>query len=210
MIQRLKAFKVIKDPKAFELMGDETRRRMIYLLRAKELTVSQIADQLDKTPQAIYHQIRKLLEVGLIEVAKEERVGHFIETYYRASAEVFHLSYGEGESKEYAEHRTRETLQALEKLGFTVKIDEDTLSRLVDLDRKIETSHMKPDLEEKIAEFEDVDFLTKQDVTGYAKVLFCSDKQFEDWLKLMKEFRELLRSTLAEHVEATVRQRKTK
>ena len=80
-------------------MADDTRRRVIYLLRAKEMTVSQIASELQKTPQGIYHHIRKLLDAGMVEVAKEERVDHFIETYYRATAEVFEFIHGEGGSE---------------------------------------------------------------------------------------------------------------
>src|SRR2546425_4507968 len=86
----MKAFKVIRDPEAFQLLGDETRRRVVYLLRAKEMTVSQIAAELNLTPQAIYHHIRKLKEAGIVEIAREERVDHFIETYYRASAAGVH------------------------------------------------------------------------------------------------------------------------
>src|SRR3972149_8598244 len=88
----VRAFKGIKAPKAFQLIGDKPRRRIIYLLRAKDLTVSQIAGDLDKTPQAIYHHIAKLKEAGMVEVAKEERVDHFIETYYRATAEGVQFS----------------------------------------------------------------------------------------------------------------------
>src|SRR5713226_5202149 len=65
----MKAFKLITDPQAFQLLGDETRRRVIYLLRAKEMTVSQIAGELNLTPQAIYHHIRKLRDAGMVEVA---------------------------------------------------------------------------------------------------------------------------------------------
>src|SRR2546427_241267 len=71
-----KAFKLITDPDAFQLLGDETRRRIIYLLRAKEMTVSQIAGELNLTPQAIYHHIRKLRDAGMVEVAREEGVDH--------------------------------------------------------------------------------------------------------------------------------------
>src|SRR5207253_1996382 len=71
-----KAFKLITDPDAFQLLGDETRRRIIYLLRAKEMTVSQIAGELNLTPQAIYHHIRKLRDAGMVEVAREQRVDH--------------------------------------------------------------------------------------------------------------------------------------
>ena len=50
----LKSFMVIKDPEAVELLGDATRRRIIYLLRVRERTISQIAEELRITPQAIY------------------------------------------------------------------------------------------------------------------------------------------------------------
>src|SRR2546422_211544 len=106
----MKAFKMIKDPEAFRLLADETRRRIIYLLRAKEMTVSQIAAELNLTPQAIYHHIRKLRDSDLVEVAREERVDHFIETYYRATAEMFNLSHGEGMPQAYAEEKTVEAL----------------------------------------------------------------------------------------------------
>ncbi len=206
----VKAFKVIRDPKAFELMADETRRRMVFLLRAKDLTVSQIADQLNKTPQAIYHHVKKLLEAGMVEVAKEERVDHFIETYYRATAEVFNFIHGEGHGNEVAEQHTREALQALQKLGLSVRIDEAMVSRLVNVMKKMEAFEQEPQLEEKIAELEDVDFITKQEVSHYVKYLSLSDKQFEELLGMEREFREILRSALVEPVEATVRKRKSK
>jgi len=47
----MRAFKFVKDPGAWELMADDTRRRVVYLLRAKEMTVGQIAEQLQKTPR---------------------------------------------------------------------------------------------------------------------------------------------------------------
>ncbi|MDH5363492.1 MAG: winged helix-turn-helix domain-containing protein [Aigarchaeota archaeon] len=85
----MKSVKVFKDPGAFKILADETRRKIIYLLRVKERTVSQIAEELEKTPQVIYHHIRKLLDADMVEVAKEVRIDHFIETYYQATAEVF-------------------------------------------------------------------------------------------------------------------------
>ncbi len=74
-----------------KLLGDETRRKIVFLLRAKEMTVSKIADELNVTPQAVYHHIKKLVETELVEVTREVRVDHLIESYYRATAEVFHF-----------------------------------------------------------------------------------------------------------------------
>src|SRR3989454_6822144 len=113
----VKAFKVIKSPEAFQLLADETRRRIIYLLRAKEMTVSQISAELGLTPQAIYHHIRKMRDADLVEVAREERVDHFIETYYRATAEMFNLSHGEGMSRLMPRRRPQRRCRPLQRSG---------------------------------------------------------------------------------------------
>jgi DNA-binding transcriptional ArsR family regulator len=89
-----KAMKMITDPEAFQLLADETRRKMVFLLRVKDMTVSQIAAELNLTPQAVYHHIKKLQKADLVEVSREERLGHLIESYYRATAESFYLSMG--------------------------------------------------------------------------------------------------------------------
>ncbi|MBN1682220.1 transcriptional regulator, partial [Candidatus Bathyarchaeota archaeon] len=59
----MKDIKIFNDPKAFEVAADKTRRRIIHLLRARELSVAQIASELEMTPQAIYHHTKKMLEV---------------------------------------------------------------------------------------------------------------------------------------------------
>src|ERR1700739_108660 len=118
-------------------MADDTRRRVVYLLRAKEMTVGQIHHELQLTPQAIYHHIRKLLDAGLVEVAREERVDHFIETYYRATAEVFEFRHGEAGSVEAAKQFT-EGFDALSRVGLKVTADEETVKEIARLEDEIE------------------------------------------------------------------------
>jgi DNA-binding transcriptional ArsR family regulator len=192
----MKAFKVIKDPDAFRLLGDETRRRIIYLLRAKEMTVSQIAGELNLTPQAIYHHIRKLRDAGMVEVAREERVDHFIETYYRATAEIFNMSHGSGSSTAYHEEKAAESLKALSKIGLTVREDSTVASRLVELEKRMDQIGEKQNWAEAIAGLEDVDFFVKQGVDHLAKLLMMSDKEFNEYLTLIREERKLLRSLM--------------
>lgn len=191
-----KAFKVIDNPEAFQLLADETRRRMIYLLRAKEMTVSQIAEELHLTPQAIYHQVRKLKDAGLVEVAKEERVDHFIETYYRATAEVFHMAHGVGETKDYAEGEVKEALNGLSKLGLKMKNDPDSLQKIAEIAKDIEDPMKKSELTEKATAIDDVDFFARQAVFEYIYLLSMSEKEFERYLKRYRELRESLRSLL--------------
>ena len=47
---------------AFGLLGDETRRNIIFLLRDSELTVKELASKLGLTTQNIYHHIGRLQE----------------------------------------------------------------------------------------------------------------------------------------------------
>ena len=82
----MKSMITISDPEGFKLFADETRRRIVFLLRAKEMTVSQIAQEFNLTPQAVYHHIKRLVKGGMVEVTREVRVDHLIESYYRATA----------------------------------------------------------------------------------------------------------------------------
>jgi DNA-binding transcriptional ArsR family regulator len=207
-LESLKTFKFIRDPNAFELMADETRRRVIYLLRAKEMTVSQLAAELEKTPQAIYHHIRKLLDSGLVEVAKEERVDHFIETYYRASAEVFEFIHGEGGSEKYGERRTREALQALKQLGIDARVDDEIISRLLRVSKEMNELALSPDMEEKIQKMEGIDFIGKKHVADYVNLLTMSDKQFEEWLNFERTRRNILKAAISGPMKVQVQSSK--
>ncbi|MGQ9588161.1 MAG: ArsR/SmtB family transcription factor [Thermoplasmata archaeon] len=190
----MKAFKEIRDPRAFQLLADETRRRIVYLLRAKERTVSQIADELNLTPQAIYHHIRKLRDADMVEVAREERVDHFIETYYRATAEVFQLSHGEGKAQRSELEHTKMALECIGKLGIDFHVDKDLISKIVDVTKKMKQFGYRPEWTEKISECEDVDFFAKQTLVEYMHILSMTDQEFEELLRHYRELRRLLRS----------------
>lgn len=190
----MKAFKTITNPNAFDLLADETRRRVIYLLRAKEMTVAQIASELGLTPQAIYHHIRKLREADMVEVAKEERVDHFIETYYRATAEVFHLSHGEGTSQAFLENKAKDAITALQLIGLKLSTDPTTIAKIVDLEARMETIGEKGEVNDRIADLDGVDFFTKQSVAHYAKLLAMTDAEANEYCRLIKEHRRLVKS----------------
>src|SRR3990172_1211074 len=194
----MKAFKVIKGPDTFQLLADETRRRIIYLLRARDYTVSQISKELDLTPQAIYHHIRKLKESDMIEVAKEERVGHFIETYYRATAEVFYLEHGESKDKAAEEKHVREALDSLKRLDLPVQADADLAAKVVALLQKMDRIGTKWEWTERIAALDDVDFVTRQTLVHLAKLLATTDAEFAEFQKADKELRKVRLSTRVE------------
>ena len=192
----MKMIKQITDPEAFQLLGDETRRRMIYLLRVKEMTVSQIAEQMQLTTQAIYHHIRKLKDVDMIEVAREERIGHFIETYYRTTAEIFQISHGEGSTQKDYEEMVKSCFEGLEKLGMKVNCPQARIKELVKLHKKMEECCTMKDWSDKISDL-GLDFLTQQVVLEYASLVSMSEKQFDDTETDRKKLWLLLNSCVA-------------
>lgn len=191
----MKQIKAITDPEAFKLLGDETRRKIIYLLRVKEMTVSQIAAELNMTPQAVYHHIKKLVEGDLVEITREERVDHLIESYYRATAESFNIVVGKTpSSREVAKEQMAGILKALKKLGFKIEFDEKTIAQLSNLQVDLDSCCKGAKFVDAIGELEDVDYLAKMYVEEFAHLLAMSDKEFAEQQAIEKKFRNSLLS----------------
>lgn len=182
-------------PEAFRLLGDETRKKIVFLLRVKEMTVSQLAAELNVTPQAIYHHIKKLLKAEMVEVAREERVDHLIESYYRATADAFISTVGPACcSAKVGKEQMVNVFNALKRLGFQVDFDEGRMSELVDVQAELDECCGSGKFEKAVSELEDVDFLTKQIVVDYAETLSMSNEEFARQQQIRKKFRSLLKS----------------
>jgi len=202
---------VIKEPEAFELLADETRRKVLYLLRVKEMNASQIAEELGVTSQAIYHHIKKLLKGKMIEVVREERVGHLIESYYRATAEDFLLSHGKVSKqalhdRERTQEQITKVLTGLNKLGLNLEFDENKISQLADLRAGVDdpcTACEK--YEDDIWNMEDLDLQMRIMAAEFAGTILMSEKEFRKQQENRKKLRELLLSLRARKAAQVVR-----
>jgi len=191
---------IVREPEAFQLLADETRRKILYLLRVKEMTVSQIAAELDLTSQAVYHHIKKLLTGKMIEVVREERIGHLIESYYRATAEDFILSTGKVSSqtihdKKLASENVTAILNALKKIGFKLEFDQKKISKLVALQAGIEDCCTSIDeYDDKIWNIENLSLHARVMAVDFVKLLLMSDAEFTKEQENRKNLRETLLS----------------
>src|SRR5438034_9433456 len=131
------------------------------------MTVGQIHHELQLTPQAIYHHFGNLLDAGLVEVAKEERVGHFIETYYRATAEVFEFIHGGGGSEKYGEQLTRDALQAMNQLGINANVDDEIIAKMMKIAKQKDKLALNPEMEERIQALEGLDLSRMKKIADY-------------------------------------------
>lgn len=192
----MKAIKVVKDPKEFQLLADGTRRKIIFLLRATEMTVSQISSNLGLTPQAIYHHIKKLLKADLVTVEREERVGHLIESYYRVTAETFLCSVGVTPSgREFFEKQTKTILDSLVRVGFKLEYDEDDIQCLIEKQDELLKCCGEKDFEEIMKDtLDDFDNNTLALVKDFGSLIAMTDAEFEKKQQLHREFRDVLKS----------------
>jgi DNA-binding transcriptional ArsR family regulator len=187
----MKPVKVITDPAAFELLADPTRRRIVHLLKARELTVGQIAEQLSKTPQNIYHHMRKLLDGELVEVAREARVENFVEKYYRATAEIFEVTHGAGQG-DFDEASGREIIQSLSKEGLLRPVDDGVIAKAIKIVKQTRRIGFGPELQKRIEKINDAGLVIKLHTADYAQILLMTDREFEEYQALQKELRSLL------------------
>lgn len=199
----MKPVQVLSDPEGFKLLADGTRRKILHLLRAKEMTVGQLAAELGITPQALYHHIKKLLEGKMVEVVREERVGHLIESYYRATAEDFLLMSGKLRSqtlrdRKLAADQVTSCLKALRKLGFDLEFDESKISQLVNLRAGLADCCRDDERYTRVIDgiwnMDNLDLLTQQIASDLAGKLLMSDKEFANQQATAKKLRDLLLS----------------
>jgi DNA-binding transcriptional ArsR family regulator len=193
--------KIIKDAGAFQLLADETRMKMIYLLRAKEMTVGQIAGELGLTPQTIYHHIRRLREADMVEVSREERTEHIVESFYRATAGYFHFVNGSCASECGGMHWLREILKGLGNLGLEVDPSDAEAADILGLGEGIVRLRENPDIVGRIYEMDDIDPSVGDVLGEFAMMLKMNDQEFEKYLETQRALRERLLSGRVEKGE---------
>ena len=177
---------VLREPEAFQLLADETRRKILYLLRVKDMSVNQLAEELGLTSQTVYHHIRKLLKGKMVEVTKEERIGHLIESYYRATAEDFLLSTGKIKAKSVRDktmvkEQMAAVFKAYRKLGLNVEYDDSTISKLVDLWVGLQKDCegcMNTKLQDEIWGTDELSLLEKTMAAELLSVFLMTDQEF--------------------------------
>lgn len=188
----MKAQKVIRDPGAFQLLADDTRLKMVYLLRAKEMTVSQMAGDLELTPQTVYHHIKKLKAAEMIEVSREERIDHLVESYYRATAGIFYFVDGGCGDEWKASEVVRKALKALDGLDHKIDMESNGIDRIIQLREQLRRDRENPKITEKVYEMDDVDPFTQNIVIEFAMMMNMNDEEFEKHLNAQRIMREWL------------------
>ena len=187
---------------AFKLLEDETRRRLVFMLRDSPMTVKDIAGQLGLTPQNIYHHIKKLQDEGMVGVSYERRNGHIIESYYAVSADTF--AYADDRIEERPLNRFMDVLLGLWEMGVPVMAGKENASRLQELDGVYQSSLGDPANRYEVCEmcsfsgffmkFGPMNPLQLNRILWYANLIRMSDDDFSEYMQRISDLRGFLRS----------------
>jgi DNA-binding transcriptional ArsR family regulator len=164
--QGVVGIRIIKDPEVAKLFADENRRRILHMLRHQELSTTDLAKALDKNHSSIQHHLNLLIAAGLVESTKEEKVRNMVQSFYRATAHRFLISYSLTESlakddgyAQWREDMLQRMFEGFETFG--VKVPGEKRGRVMEL-MDICTERQRKSFEEIVEQQNDPAKLDKQ------------------------------------------------
>jgi DNA-binding transcriptional ArsR family regulator len=197
----MKLLKPISE-EAFKQLGDETRRKIMFLLRDHELTVKEISSELNLTTQNIYHHMKRLQEVGLVKVSDEKRSGHLIESYYTTTADTFF--YYDDKMEVNLIQSFIDVLNGLNEMDIPVEVSEQNASELSELNKKrlklLNTPSIVYDICASCSfsgffmKFGPMNPVLLSQILQYSSIINMTDEEFEESLELTRKLRQFLLS----------------
>ncbi|NJE05514.1 ArsR family transcriptional regulator [Thermococcus sp. M36] len=121
---------IITEPEKVRVLSEETRFKILQLLRDRPMTINELSEALKKDRTTVYRHIKLLEGAGLV----EEIEVHGNERVYARAARIFLIKADPDESVEefrqgYLQMETEKLVQVLEKAGFKIK-DREKLKEL--------------------------------------------------------------------------------
>lgn len=133
-----KEVKVVEDPERVKLAIEDTRSDILSLLKVNDMTLSQMAESLNKDHSTIYRHVKKLEEAGFIEEIGEKKDHHIPKKVYSRTANVFLLnpsSIEEGSSSDltmdWERRNAEQILDFLKIMGYSLE-DKDQKEGLIE------------------------------------------------------------------------------
>jgi hypothetical protein len=103
----------------------------------------------------------------------------------------------QSKNKETLTEGIKSSLEALKKIGYNIKYDENVLKELTELSIELDNCCSGKKAEEAISKLEDVDYFAKQGALDYAAFLSMTDQEIAEEDQIRRKFRETLRSLVS-------------
>ena len=118
----MKEVLIITEPEIVKVLSDETRFKILQLLRMRPMTISELSEALERDRTTVYRHIKILEKAGLI--TKLESQGN--EKVYSRSAKLFLIKADPDEGVEqfrqaYLQVEAERLVRIMEMAGFRIK-----------------------------------------------------------------------------------------
>ncbi len=125
MYMKKKDIMVIRDPDVIKIITESTRRKILALLRINDLSISQLADLIQKDQSTVYRHIKKLEAHEIVMPVGERKVHHIPEVVYGRVARTYLIVPEiDEDTTSPAVHYTREgikdVMDVLEMMGYSI------------------------------------------------------------------------------------------
>ncbi len=80
---------VVREPRQLKALGDELRSRIVFLLRERARSITELAGLLGLPKGTVAHHVKVLERAGLVRVVRTRRVRALTERYYGRVARLF-------------------------------------------------------------------------------------------------------------------------
>ncbi len=154
----MKEIEIVSDPSVIKIITEETRSKILRLLRFRDMTISELSSILNKDISTIFRHIKKLEKVGLVEVTGERRIHNIPEKVYGRTIKTIFLAPEAYEKnafiKRFHEKNAEAIKEALSEIGYSIKnteflkefiayMDEITLNDIEKLTRDMDWNNLR-------------------------------------------------------------------
>ncbi len=147
-----KDIKFIKDMSLLKISLEDTRKNILSLLRVRDMSISQLAEALDKDPSNINRHLSKLESAGFVMVTGERKVNNIPQKLYGRTADSFLFkpliaAYTEDGTENDWEiqyrYITKNIMEYMNAMGYNIDTSDETVNTLntllFDLDETMNT-----------------------------------------------------------------------
>ncbi|MFO7991266.1 MAG: winged helix-turn-helix domain-containing protein [Thermoplasmata archaeon] len=131
--------KVIDDVESVKLATEESRNKILNLLKINDMTIAQMAEALDRDQSTVYRHIKKLEDHGFVKECEARWTHRIQEKVYKRCASVFLFApepmNKEQLQKKFIECKEKETRLLLKRLdiaGYNNPLSEEVIEDLSD------------------------------------------------------------------------------
>ncbi|MFO7792230.1 MAG: winged helix-turn-helix domain-containing protein [Candidatus Saliniplasma sp.] len=128
---------LVHDSDRIRVLLENTRKNILELLKVDDMSISQIAEGLDKDRSTIYRHVKKLEEYGYVELKGEKVINNVPGMIYGRTAKLFlpcpkSMDPGDPitESLTWDEDHTLRILKSLKTLGYDFELSEELVEDL--------------------------------------------------------------------------------